>query len=198
MKNITFIKNFEMKPNNIKPAQGKLLISEPFLNDFYFEKSVVLIAKHDENGSFGFIINKPIEVKAYDMLKEFADFEPKIYLGGPVKPDTIFAIHSLGKLIPKSKKIINTLYWSDNVEVIFEMIASKKINSKDICFYIGYSSWSVNQLNNELKKKSWIVINSNIENVITPKPENLWSDILKKMGNDYAIWANPPHNPSLN
>jgi len=187
-----------MKPNNIKPAQGKLLISEPFLNDFYFEKSVVLIAKHDENGSFGFIINKPIEVKAYDILKEFADFEPKIYLGGPVKTDTIYAIHSLGKTIPNSKKITTNLYWADNVEAIFELIACKKISANDVCFYIGYSSWNTNQLNDELEEKSWIVMNSSIDYIYNPKPKNLWSDLLKKMGNDYAIWSNPPHNPSLN
>lgn len=187
-----------MKPKHIKPAQGKLLISEPFLNDFYFKKSVVLLAEHNEEGSFGFIINKPIEVKAYDLLKEFADFEPKIFLGGPVKTDTIYAIHSLGNKIPDSKKIINGLYWGGNVEYIFEQIANKKITANDICFYIGYSGWSASQLNNELKEKSWIVMNPTNEIIQSTKPESLWSDILKTLGSDYAIWANPPLNPSLN
>ncbi len=198
MKKATFIKNFQMKPNHIKPAQGKLLISEPFLNDFYFKRSVVLLAEHNEEGSFGFIINKPIEIKAYDLLKEFADFEPRIYLGGPVKTDTIYAIHSLGNKIPDSKKIINGLYWGGNVDIIFEMISNKKINANDICFYIGYSGWNANQLNNELKQNAWIVMNATLEQIKSKKPENLWSDILKTMGNDYAIWANPPLNPSLN
>ncbi len=187
-----------MKPNQIKPAQGKLLISEPFLTDFYFKKSVVLLAEHNEEGSFGFIINKPLEIKAYDLLKDFADFEPKIYLGGPVKTDTIYAIHSLGDTIPESKQITNGLYWGGNVEIIFELIASKKISTNDICFYIGYSGWSANQLNNELKEKSWIVMNPTNEHIHSAKPENLWSEILKSMGNEYAIWANPPLNPSLN
>jgi putative transcriptional regulator len=187
-----------MKSNNIKPAQGKILISEPFLNDFYFKKSVVLLAEHNEEGSFGFIINKPIKIKASELLKDFADFEPKIYLGGPVKTDTIYAIHSLGKKIPDSKKIINGLYWGGNVEVIFELMSAKKINAEDISFYIGYSGWSANQLNNELNEKSWIVLNPTIEQILTKTPENLWSEKLKTMGSEYAIWANPPVSPSLN
>jgi len=187
-----------MKPSNIKPAKGKLLISEPFLNDFYFKKSVVVRAKHNEEGSFGFIINKPLEIKAYDILKDFVDFEPKIFLGGPVKTDTIYALHNLGDIIPESKPIIKGLYWGGNVEVIFDLIARKKISSHDICFYIGYSGWSANQLDNELKENSWIVMNSSMEQIHSNKPETLWSEILRNLGKDYAIWANPPHNPSLN
>jgi len=79
-----------MKNPIIKPHQGVILISEPSLRDFYFRQSVVLLAEHNEDGSFGIIINKPIETRLNEVLKDFTDLDIPIYLGGPVKTDSIF------------------------------------------------------------------------------------------------------------
>ena len=81
---------FKIDPGNIKPMQGRVLISEPFLNDYYFKRSVVLLVEHDDEGSFGLIINKPLKLKLSDVSKEFSNFEADVYLGGPVKTENIY------------------------------------------------------------------------------------------------------------
>ena len=82
-----------MEKPRTKPKQGSILISEPSLRDFYFRQSVILLAEHNEDGSFGVIINKPIEARLKDIIKGFTGYNLPVYLGGPVKTDSIFFIH---------------------------------------------------------------------------------------------------------
>jgi len=115
----------------IKPRQGIILISEPSLRDFYFRQSVVLLAEHNEEGSFGIIINKPIETRLNEVLKEFTDLDIPIYLGGPVKTDSIFFIHTKEN-VEKSLKIIDGLYWGGDIDAIRDMMKLGMITENEI------------------------------------------------------------------
>jgi len=181
----------------IKPKQGIILISEPSLRDFYFRQSIVLLADHSEEGSFGVIINKPIESQVSDIIKDFPDFDCPVYLGGPVKTDSIFFIHTAGH-IEQSLKIIEGLYWGGNIETIKQMILEKELNEESIRFFVGYSGWHPKQLDREIEEKSWVLSHTNISEIINKHPENLWSQHLKNMGKDYAIWTNFPSDPTFN
>jgi putative transcriptional regulator len=183
---------------NMKPRQGRLLISEPALQDFYFRQSVVLLAEHNEEGSFGLIINKPIQVKLNEVTKEFPDFDAQMFLGGPVKTDSIFYIHTVGELIQNSIKIMDGLYWGGEIESIRELMLLNQLSSGDIRFFIGYSGWASKQLDRELKEKSWVVSNTHVDQVIRSNPKLMWSRFIRSFGEEYAIWANFPPDPSMN
>jgi putative transcriptional regulator len=187
-----------MKALDLKPAQGTLLISEPFLRDYYFRRSVVLLAEHDESGSFGLIINKPIEIKLNEIVKDFPDFDASVYIGGPVKTDNLFVLHTLGSKIPSSSKIIEGLYWGGDIDVIKSMIEDKKIHPQNIRFFIGYSGWEADQLNRELKENSWVVTKLKSEKILHESPTDMWKNILKSMGEDYSMWINYPLDPMMN
>ena len=187
-----------MKPLDIKPAQGTLLISEPFLKDYYFRRSVILLAEHDENGSFGLIINKPVNIKLNEVIKDFPTFDSNLSIGGPVKTDSLFILHTLGSKIENSSKIMQGLYWGGNIDTIKSMIEDKKINNDDIRFYIGYSGWDADQLTKELKENSWVVTKAKSKKMLFESPEDLWKNELKSLGNDYAQWINYPLDPMMN
>lgn len=186
-----------MEKRIIKPKQGIILISEPSLRDFYFRQSVVLLAEHNREGTFGVIINKPIEARVQDIIKDFPDFDGTIYLGGPVKTDSIFFIHTLDD-VEQSLPIMEGLYWGGNIEAIRDRIESGELTEQDIRFFVGYSGWSPNQLDREISEKSWVLSHTTAAEVIHRNPETLWSNYLKSMGKDYAIWANFPADPSFN
>ena len=192
----TNLRNTMEKPI-LKPRQGIILISEPSLRDFYFRQSVILLAEHDEDGSFGIIINKPIETRLNEVLKDFTDLDIPIYLGGPVKTDSIFFIHTK-KNVAKSLKIIDGLYWGGDIETIREMFELRMINENEIRFFIGYAGWNPKQLEREISEKSWVLSHTTAEEIINKQPEKLWPGYLKSMGSDYAIWANFPADPSYN
>jgi putative transcriptional regulator len=187
-----------MKPLDIKPAQGTLLISEPFLRDYYFRRSVILIADHDENGSFGLILNKPIDVKLNEIAKDFPPFNTNLYIGGPVKTDSLFVLHTLGNKIKNSSKIIQGLYWGGDTDMIKSMIEDNIITKENIRFFIGYSGWDAKQLDKELEEHSWVVTKSKSDKFLFEQPEDMWKNLLKSMGNEYATWINYPIDPTMN
>ena len=69
----------------LEPAQGSLLVSEPFLADSFFKRSVVLLSEHDKKGTLGFILNKPTDVTVNQAVDNFPEFEAPLYFGGPVE-----------------------------------------------------------------------------------------------------------------
>lgn len=181
----------------IMPKQGIILISEPSLRDFYFRQSVILLAEHNAEGTFGLIINKPIEARLKDLLKGFSSYNLPVFLGGPVKTDSVFYIHTRPD-IDNSLSIMEGLYWGGNLDTIRSLLKSKAMHPREIRFFVGYAGWSPNQLDREISEKSWVLSQSSIPEIITDQPETLWSNYLKNMGKDYAIWANFPADPSFN
>jgi putative transcriptional regulator len=187
-----------MDPNTIKPDKGTLLISEPFFTDPFFKRSVVLLIEHNEEGTLGFILNKPIDINLNEALDGFPDFNAKVYFGGPVRRDNLYYVHTLGEKLPGSYEVSPGLYWGGNFDILKSLINSGSVNEHDIRFFVGYSGWEPNQLDSEMNEQSWLVANSKIDYVMSEHADNLWGSILKDMGKQYAILANFPEDPSLN
>lgn len=188
----------KIKTNNISPERGRILISEPFLYDFFFKRSVILLAEHNEEGTFGVIVNKPLKAKFNDVIRDFPKFNSRVYLGGPVQNDSLFFIHTLGDQVEGSAEILPGLYWGGDVERIKEMINLGVLQPDDIRFYIGYSGWGPQQLEDELNRNSWAVSNIGVKKLFKTKPGDLWSASLEGLGEGYAHWTNFPDDPVLN
>lgn len=187
----------------INPAQGKILVSEPFLNDFYFKRSIVLLAEHNDEGTFGLVLNKPTDIKLSEIINDRTfripeDFDNFVYLGGPVKTDSLFFIHTRNDLINKCIKIIDGLYWGGDINLVNQLIEAKTLSKNDIRFYIGYSGWEPKQLDRELYEHSWVVANTNVDFLLKNPPDTLWKNAVKLLGKKYSDWVNYPIDPQLN
>jgi putative transcriptional regulator len=187
-----------MKTTNIIPSIGTILISEPSLQDFYFARSVVLLAEHNEEGSFGIILNKPVNIKFNEIVSDFPHYDGKVFLGGPVSTKNLFYIHTKGDLIENSQRLSKDLFWGGNIEDVKILLDSKLLDSNSIRFFVGYAGWTANQLNDELKIDSWLVAKANHKKLISYKPEEMWKNAIKDLGSDYVLWANFPADPGLN
>ena len=140
-----------------KPKKGNLLIAEPtIIGDVSFNRSIVLLADHSKEGSIGFILNKPLEYTISDLVPE-VEVDFKVYNGGPVEQDNLYFIHKIPNLIPESIEISLGIYWGGDFSKVVELISNKSIKENDIRFFLGYSGWEVNQLDEELKSNSWVV-----------------------------------------
>jgi putative transcriptional regulator len=182
-----------------KLKKGQLLIAEPsIIGDLSFNRSVILLADHNHEGSVGFILNKPLDYTINDLIPEIeASF--KIYNGGPVEQDNLYFIHTIPELITGSVEISNGIFWGGDFELTRSLINEGKINKEDIRFFLGYTGWSANQLESELKENSWIMIANNYKSTILSKSSSqFWKEKIIELGGDYLIWSNAPENPILN
>ncbi len=181
-----------------KPEKGSLLVAEPYLGDPNFERTVILLTEHGEDGSVGFVINKPLELKLDEIVINFPSFNTPVYHGGPVQQDSLYFIHNKGDLLPGSLQINENLYWGGDLEPLKELIKCKLIAPGDIRFFLGYSGWGLGQLSDEINENSWLVLQDNAIEVLRDEPEEMWKKVLMRVGGEYPLWANSPLDPSLN
>ena len=185
------------KEKEITP--GQLLLSEPFMHDENFRRTVVLVCEHTEdNGTVGLILNKPINLRLNDVVAGFPPFKGKIFLGGPVGTDTLQFVHCLGEKIENSLQLTNKIYWGGNFEQLKEMMANGEVNPAEVRFFLGYSGWSANQLNEEMKTNSWIVSQAKYRHIFQDDYNTLWKDVMQQMGGVYNTMASYPESPILN
>lgn len=196
----TYDNIFKITHNNLLPAQGSILISEPFLQDAYFQRSVVLLVEHNTQGSMGFVLNKKTDLIVNTFFPELEEYpEIPIYLGGPVSANRLFFIHSLGDLIvPDSVKIKDRLYFDGDFEALKRYIQNGHSIEGKVKFFLGYSGWTEGQLGNEISKNSWVVSHAAKENVLLADGESFWKNSLEQLGSNYEAWTKYPKDPYLN
>lgn len=185
--------------NNIPASTGKVLVADPFEGDEYFERSVVLLCSHSEEGSFGFIINNIIEVNMKDLNDNFIRVDLPVSKGGPVERDSLFFIHTLGNKMNNSQHLGHGIYIGADFQQLYEMIENDEIQEHQIRFFIGYSGWSKGQLEEEIEQNAWVVADiDHPDEIMKIMDEDPWHHFMKKLGKKYEIMTNFPINPNNN
>lgn len=183
--------------NTIKPTAGKLLISEPFMADPNFKRSVVYITEHNENGTVGFVLNQKTELTLDNLIDDVDDTAFPVYIGGPVGNDSLHYIHTLENL-EGGVPVGNGVFWGGNFELLKIMIQGGQVERDQIRFFIGYSGWGETQLQNELDENAWLVAESKIEFLFGDNEGALWAHAVKSLGEKFAVIVNFPENPRFN
>lgn len=182
----------------IEPGPGILLIADPFLKDPNFLRTVVFLCEHNEEGSFGFVINRPYESTLDELIPDMEGYSLPVYYGGPVQMNTIHFLHQYPEEIPGGVEVSKGLYWGGDFEKAMELVRSGNAQSSKIRFFIGYSGWGENQLQEELKEKSWLTVNATPKLIFPDKIEDIWKNALKHLGGDYEMMIHFPIDPQLN
>jgi putative transcriptional regulator len=177
---------------------GSLLIAGPFLKDPNFQRSVVLLCEHQEQGSMGFILNKTVTQTLDELLPEISTVQMQVSFGGPLQLDTMQFIHQAPHLIQGGLEIANGIFWGGDFEKASYLVNAGKLSRTSIRFFAGYSGWSSGQLEGELKEKSWILSPASPGIIFNIEDQHIWKESLQKLGDDFALMANFPIDPSLN
>lgn len=189
---------FTIWPEDKIPEKGKVLVSEPFLPDTFFNRTVVYLTEHTEKGSVGFIINKSVNIKVSDAVEGFPGWNEKLTMGGPVAPDTLHYLHTMGDTVPDSIWVAGKIFWGGDIDVIRSLIGKGKMGYGDIRFFLGYSGWSEGQLERELLENSWVIGDAATELIMNFHEEDAWKKVLRGMKKRYSMWADFPESPEMN
>ncbi|RSK49882.1 YqgE/AlgH family protein [Hymenobacter rigui] len=182
---------------------GSLLISQPFLGDPNFERTVVLLCSHsEEEGSFGLVLNRPSPLQLGDVLElQGGDALPAARLplgvGGPVQPDTLHYLHQQAHLA-QAQHLGGEVYWGGDFGQLLNQLITGQVPPEQIRLYVGYSGWTAGQLAEEVRENVWIVEPNAAAKVFTLTTDAFWQSILREKGGRYRMLSNYPTDPRLN
>jgi len=197
---VFLLRHFLMHKNQImEQLTGKLLLATPeLLTDHIFSQAVILLAEHNEKGSMGFILNKPSPFLLSDFFPEMpVGFQ--LWNGGPVDEEMLFYIHKTPDLLPGSVCFDphKPLCLGGDFALLKNLVQEKEITQKNLKFFMGYSGWSADQLEQEIKDKAWFVVDNDID-IFQINPKNIWKEKLIALNPKNIVWKNSPINPKLN
>jgi putative transcriptional regulator len=183
----------------VKYLKGQLLLDSGQLVGSFFQRTVVLICQHDAEGAFGLVLNRSTGNKVGDVI--VADLpealkDAQLYLGGPVQPAALSFLHS-DNFIPDAN-VFQNLNLGHSLDDLMEIGESYSAEKK-VKMFAGYAGWSPGQLEDEMKRKSWITFPATLELVFETPPEQLWRKILKAKGGwKNKLLSQMPENLSWN
>lgn len=179
--------------------QGSFLIASPHLGDGNFNRSVVLMVKHDDEGAFGLVLNRPTGNTVAEIWKLVSEVESDrrdpIYLGGPVS-GPLMAVHGLASAA--ESEILDGVYLSAHKDQLREVVAAEDIPFR---LFTGYSGWGAGQLEGELEAGGWLIAPATADLVFHDK-DDLWEQVMHSVAKDILAPSlqpkHVPNDPTLN
>ncbi|HIO66244.1 MAG TPA: YqgE/AlgH family protein [Planctomycetes bacterium] len=180
---------------------GDLLIATPMLRDPNFHRTVILICDHDQEGSFGLVINRPTQIPVDRVLEEM-DAEGTsnscVQFGGPVESDKVFALcHGHGHS-QQDREVGSGIFLPEDLHRSIERIRSGSESVDHYLFFLGYSGWGAGQLEQEVREQSWVLSKRARAGLLQTPADQMWAEALREMGGQQTLWSWMPPDPDMN
>ena len=176
--------------------RGHLLIAGAELWDPNFRRTVVLIGDHDDEGAVGVILNRPATVAVGDAAPPLAglvDAGEPLFIGGPVQPQAAVVLAEFVDPERADRLVVGAIGFLPSEVGPDELGVLRRAR-----VFAGYAGWGPGQLEAELEESSWIVEAATPEDVFAEDPGGLWSRVLRRKGDAFAVLALMPPDPSMN
>ena len=180
-------------------TKGTFLISSPDVDRGLYARSVILLCEHNPGGSFGLIINKPLDVELPEEIissKGMVNPHISVLSGGSLQPGQMMLLHSNDAIPDQTLKICNGVFLGGNLEFLQQQISEMGGAHVRLCF--GYSAWGAGQLEREFLAGAWFLHPASDLYVFETPPSKVWKSLLKAMGGKYAALALIPDDLTLN
>ena len=182
----------------MESLRGQLLVAAPTLLDPNFNRSVVLVAEHGDEGAMGIILNRESDLdvaEAAPALGELVEAGAHVFEGGPVQPTSVVVVAEFDDESEQAATIVLEGIGFVGAEADFDTLAE---DVDRVRVFAGLAGWGPGQLESELEREDWITETATADDVFTEDPDGLWSAVLERKGGQYALVARMPEDPSLN
>ncbi len=181
--------------------RGRLLVATPSIESGPFRRSVVYLLDHDDDGALGVIVNRPLDADVDDVLPDWADVVAApvcLFHGGPVQVDSALAVGLLGGEVDQPDRVgwqpmcghVGLVDLDGPVPSLGELAGLR--------VFAGYAGWGPGQLEAELEEASWLVVDARDEDLVSPRPDELWHDVMRRQHGDLRYWSTFPSDPNTN
>ena len=179
--------------------KGTFLIASPEIDDGIFFRGVILICEHNASGSFGLLINKPLDLELPEEilnLEHIANPHVSIRAGGPVQTNQMMILHTHEESATQTLNICDGVYLGGDLQFLQEMVADADGPHLHLCF--GYAGWTAGQLEREFLDGSWYIWPASHKHIFSTPAEKMWRALLREMGGKYATLSMIPDDLSVN
>jgi len=186
---------------NDKYGKGYFLIANPVLPDPNFSRTVILLCNHNDQGSFGLVLNRSTKLKAREVFTThelFKEENNRVFFGGPVSQSQVFYLCRSENSIPGLEEICPDVYLGMNWESLEMTVDRLKEPEVNIQFYLGYSGWAAGQLDGEMEQKSWLTCKASEDFVFGVSENQIWSMVVRSLGKNFEYLLQAPVNPNMN
>lgn len=178
--------------------RGRLLLATPAIESGPFLRSVVFVLDHDEDGALGVIVNRPLESDVDDVLPDWAGLVNApvcLFDGGPVAMDSALALGVIADELPPPgwRQMAGRV---GLVDLDGPLPGTGELAGLRV--FAGYAGWGPDQLEAELAEGAWLVLDAHDSDLMSPQPENLWREVIRRQEGDLRFWATFPLDPSAN
>jgi putative transcriptional regulator len=180
----------------VESLKGQLLVAGPALDDPNFRRTVVLVGEHSDDGALGVILNRSSGAtvsQAMPELTTLVEGTEAIYVGGPVQPSAVVVLAEFAEPDQAGALVLGDVGF-----LPAEVDPDELGELRRTRVFAGYAGWGPGQLDSELAEGSWIVEPAVPDDVFTPDPQELWSEVLRRKGGPFGVLALMPPEPSLN
>jgi putative transcriptional regulator len=182
----------------VKFLKGQLLLDGGQLRGSFFQRSVILVCQHDADGALGLILNRDTGNKLGDSVVANLPDRLKacpLYLGGPVQPGAVTFLHT--DAFVSDANIMPNLSFGLSMDELIELGESYS-PTRRFKMFAGYAGWSPGQLEDEMRRNSWLTHPASLDLVFDAEPGQLWQTILCRKGWKYKLLAQTPEDLSWN
>jgi putative transcriptional regulator len=183
------------------PDEGlapSLLLAMPQLDDPNFNRAVVLLCRHNDEGALGFIVNRPVHVTAKELLALEPPLETdtplSVWEGGPVSQERGWLLCRQAPSDASNLEVCDGLFMSNSPALLRRILDGDPRNCEPdrSRLFLGYSGWGPAQLDNELATSSWLNAPLDLDMVFTTPPEDLWERAIRSLGVEPSAIAAAP------
>lgn len=158
------------------------LVAKPRLQDPNFSKTVVLVTQPRADEPMGVIINRPTPLTLDEVFPENANLKKRkdsVSFGGPVSPMTLVFVFQSEERPQDALRVLDDVYLSVNPGLLSELLSRPKFPER-LKVYAGYAGWAPGQLQNEIRRGDWYVVNADAETLFKMAPKNIWPELVKR------------------
>jgi len=182
--------------------RGRLLVSTPSIGDGVFSRSVVFLLSHDDDGSLGVIVNRPLDSDVHVILPAWSSAVTSptlLFRGGPVEQEAALAVGVLADPVPVGGPPPGWRSVGGRVGLVdLDSPPPDATTLAGLRVFAGYAGWSAGQLEEEVAEGAWLVLDADPRDLISRHPESLWHDVVRRQSGDLRFWATLPDEPGDN
>ncbi len=168
---------------------GHILIAMPGMRDTRFQRSVVYVCAHNEEGAMGLVVNKLIDSLTFDeLLQQLGIENPQpgqkidVHFGGPVESGRGFVLHSAEYQQDSTLQVDERIAMTATLDILRDIAAGE--GPKRHLFALGYAGWGPGQLDSELQANGWLTADANETLVFSAELSDKWDAAIKALGID--------------